>query len=145
LLNEEAYANVHERVRRIGRSYTMENIPLGYPYRRELWEKWTQHLEEDIDHNPQSSPDLDALELAIRLQQCAYCAAQLHTCIWERVARGRCTKRLRNKRLAPLECALVEGALEPSSVGGGEEDLLPRLSCELLFDIASLQLATGRS
>mmetsp|Transcript_7365 Transcript_7365/g.11016 ORF Transcript_7365/g.11016 Transcript_7365/m.11016 type:complete len:133 (-) Transcript_7365:466-864(-) len=110
----------------------MDNIPLGYPYKRELWEKWTQLFEEDIDctearerppdegkqfglntlfdnvppghvGNPQSSPDLDALELAIRLQQCAYCAAQLHTCIWERVARGRCTKRLRNKRLAPLE------------------------------------------
>ncbi|KAJ8907699.1 hypothetical protein NDN08_007806 [Rhodosorus marinus] len=145
LLDGEASVDVHERAQRIGRSYTMEKIPLGYPYKRELWQKWTQLLEEDIDYKPQSSPDLDALELAIRLQQCAYCAAQLHTCIWERVARGRCTKRLRSKRLAPLESALVEGALEPSSVAAREEDLLPRLSCELLFDIASLQLALERS
>jgi len=110
LLDGDASADVHARVRRIGSSYTMENIPLGYPYKRELWQKWTQVLEEDIDctearhaANLRSSPDLDTLELAIRLQQCAYCAAQLHTCVWERVARGRCTKRLRNKRLAPLE------------------------------------------
>jgi len=79
------------------------------------------------------------LEMYMRLYQAAYASAQLYYCIWERIARGRCSQRLHNPRLLSIEWALVNAGAKELSQRTSDYELFHRLVYEAFFFLLSFR------